>query len=121
MSNTRHILQQLATGSITVDQAENLLYDANNRHFRMTERGAIAVLGIQRRALVLFPSQWRQLNNRMAQLMKYIDHNVSELKTRQDNYQATSQSTAATITTTTGTKTTSTGECCSCCIDGDCN
>jgi len=68
----RRILEQLAAGSITIDQAETLLFEATNKHFRMTDRGAIAVLGIQRRPLVLFPKQWRQLNNRMPQLMKYI-------------------------------------------------
>jgi len=98
-NNHRQILEQLAAGTINVDQAETMLFDADNKHFRMTDRGAVAVLGVQRRALVLFPTQWRQLNNRMAQLMKYIDHNIKELKTRQDNYSTTQpQATSATTT-----------------------
>lgn len=85
MSNTtqRRILEQLVAGTINLDQAENQLFEAANKNFRMTDRGAVVVLGIQRRALVLYPNQWRQLNNRMPQLIKYIDHNIQELSNRQ--------------------------------------
>ena len=85
----RQILEKVAKGELDVDAAQKLLGNPETRHFRITDRGAVAVLGLQRRAIVLYPNQWRKLNNKMSRLMDFINHNQTELKSKKDEYLAT--------------------------------
>lgn len=111
MSNRREILEKLAKGELDVDAAQKMLgSDDNNdsKHFRMTDRGAVAVLGLQRRAVVLYPNQWRRLNNKMSRLMDFINQNQNELKNRHDAYLASLPPRESTTNSDENTETTET-------------
>ena len=85
----RQILEKVAKGELDVDAAQKLLGTSENKNFRITDRGAVALLGLQRRAIVLYPNQWRKLNNKMPHLMDFLNKNQSELKQKHDAFIAT--------------------------------
>ena len=91
MSNIRQILEQVAKGELSVEEANNALEKQTSRSksFRITDRGAVALLGVQRRSIVLFPAQWRKLNNQLPYLLQFINKNQDEIQQKQNAYVAT--------------------------------
>lgn len=92
--NHRDILERVKNGDLDVNEAQKMLRQ-NNRTmndnsrrytFRVTNRGAIAVFGLQRRPVILYANQWQKIEQLMPSLKNYVMNNQSVIMNKREQY-----------------------------------
>lgn len=79
------ILQKVAAGEITVEEADRLLAQAEQErrgslYCKVSEKGAISVYGLQRMPVTLYVEQWERLLNFAEEIRQFAKEHDSELK-----------------------------------------
>ena len=86
MSN-EEILQKVAAGEITPEQAGKLLVaEAPKRgalYCKVSEKGAISIYGLQRMPVTLYVEQWERLLDFADEVKKFMTEHNSELKRKE--------------------------------------
>lgn len=81
------ILQQLASGALSVEQADKLLAaDTPKRgqlYCKVSQKGAISVYGLQRMPVTLYVEQWERLLDFGDEVRAFAKEHDSELNRKQ--------------------------------------
>lgn len=82
------VLQKLAKGELTVEQANELLAaDEPKRgslYCKVSQKGAISVYGLQRMPVTLYVEQWERLLTYGDEIRRFAADHDSELKRKGD-------------------------------------
>ncbi|HKD35509.1 MAG TPA: hypothetical protein VKB78_01875 [Pirellulales bacterium] len=85
--NKEEVLAKLAAGELTVDQASQMLADAEPKrgalYCKVSEKGAISVYGLQRMPVTLYVEQWQRLLDYADEIRKFMKENDSKLKRKE--------------------------------------
>jgi len=66
MSSQRELLQKVATGQISIDEAESVLKNVSDErqvHVKVTPKGAIGFYGLRRMPIVLYQQELEKILN----------------------------------------------------------
>ncbi len=88
MSTTQQLLNDVASGAVTVVEAEEILSTARQRvpyykrtpFFRTTRNGAVAVYNIMPKPIVLYADQWERLFPLIGEYQKFANDNDEKIK-----------------------------------------
>jgi hypothetical protein len=85
--NKDEILEKVAAGEISVEQAKTLLAESEPKrgslYCKVSEKGAVSVYGLQRMPVTLYLEQWGRLLDFGDEIRKFIKENDSKLKRKQ--------------------------------------
>lgn len=78
------ILQRLASGELTVDAANELLKEAEERkrsslYCKVSQKGAISVYGLQRMPVTLYVEQWERLLGFGDEIRRFAEEHDAQL------------------------------------------
>lgn len=79
------ILAKVASGELKVDEAAQLLAEAESRprgslYCKVSEKGAVSVYGLQRMPVTLYVEQWERLLDFADELRQFLRDNSARLK-----------------------------------------
>ena len=79
------ILQKVAAGEISPDEASKLLAEAEQEkrgslYCKVSQKGAISVYGLQRMPVTLYVEQWERLLGFADEIRQFIQEHEGELK-----------------------------------------
>ena len=81
------ILEKLAAGGITVEEATKLLAENEPKrgslYCKVSEKGAVSVYGLQRMPVTLYLEQWDRLLDFSDDLRAFIKENEPKLKRKE--------------------------------------
>jgi hypothetical protein len=79
--NTRIVLPDLAALQRQIAELEALLKakDGKALAFKVTEKGAVSVYGLQRFPVTLYAGQWERLSAEMGKLKSFIEANADKV------------------------------------------
>ncbi len=75
-TNTKEILELVASGSITAEQAEKLITETkalNNIYLKLSEKGCISFYGIRRMPISLYPDELHLILKYIVKDYKYTE------------------------------------------------
>lgn len=77
----QEILAKLAAGEISAEDANKLLIKANEKPitFKVSEKRAVSVYGLQRMPVTLYKAQWKRLLSHADEILAFIDANDASL------------------------------------------
>jgi hypothetical protein len=83
--NREEILKQLAAGELSVEDANRLLAEADERkhgslYCKVSQKGAISVYGLQRMPVTLYVEQWERLLGFADEIRQFAAEHEGELK-----------------------------------------
>ena len=82
--NKDDILDKVASGELTVDEAKRLLAENERKkgslYCKVSQKGAISVYGLQRMPVTLYVEQWQRLLDFGDEIRKFAAEHESELK-----------------------------------------
>jgi hypothetical protein len=85
--NKDEILEKVASGELSVDEAKTLMAQAEPKrgslYCKVSEKGAVSVYGLQRMPVTLYMEQWGRLLDFGDEIRKFIKDNESKLKRKQ--------------------------------------
>jgi hypothetical protein len=85
--NKDEILEKVAAGEISVEEAKTLLAESEPKrgslYCKVSEKGAVSVYGLQRMPVTLYLEQWGRLLDFGDEIRKFIKENDSKLKRKQ--------------------------------------
>jgi hypothetical protein len=85
--NKDEILEKVAAGEISVDEAKTLLAQTEPKrgslYCKVSEKGAVSVYGLQRMPVTLYMEQWGRLLDFGNEIRTFIKDNESKLKRKQ--------------------------------------
>jgi hypothetical protein len=85
--NKDEILEKVAAGELSVDQAKTLLAQTEPKrgslYCKVSEKGAVSVYGLQRMPVTLYMEQWVRLLDYGDEIRTFIKDNESKLKRKQ--------------------------------------
>jgi hypothetical protein len=85
--NKDEILEKVAAGEISVEQAKTLLAESEPKrgslYCKVSEKGAVSVYGLQRMPVTLYLEQWGRLLDFGDEIRSFIKENDSKLKRKQ--------------------------------------
>jgi hypothetical protein len=85
--NKDEILEKVAAGEISVDEAKTLLAQTEPKrgslYCKVSEKGAVSVYGLQRMPVTLYMEQWGRLLDFGDEIRTFIKDNESKLKRKQ--------------------------------------
>jgi hypothetical protein len=85
--NKEDILDKLAKGQMTVDEASKLLADAEppkrSLYCKVSQKGAVSLYGLQRMPVTLYVEQWERLLSFSDDLLAFMKEHDAELKRKQ--------------------------------------
>ena len=85
--NKDEILEKVAAGEISVDEAKTLLAQSEPKrgslYCKVSEKGAVSVYGLQRMPVTLYMEQWGRLLDFGDEIRTFIKDNESKLKRKQ--------------------------------------
>ena len=85
--NKDEILEKVAAGEISVDEAKTLLAQSEPKrgslYCKVSEKGAVSVYGLQRMPVTLYMEQWGRLLDFGDEVRTFIKDNESKLKRKQ--------------------------------------
>lgn len=81
----KEILEKLASGELTADQADELLAKEEEAkrtglYCKVSQKGALSVYGLQRMPVTLYVEQWERLLDFADEVRQFAKENNSELK-----------------------------------------
>ena len=81
----KEILEKLASGELTADQADELLAKEEEAkrtglYCKVSQKGAMSVYGLQRMPVTLYVEQWERLLDFADEVRQFAKENNSELK-----------------------------------------
>lgn len=84
----KEILEKLASGELTADQADELLAkeeEAKQKglYCKVSQKGAISVYGLQRMPVTLYVEQWERLLDIADEIRQFAKDHDSELARKQ--------------------------------------
>jgi hypothetical protein len=86
---TADILAKLQAGDISLSQASTMIEALtpkaapSNLHFKVSEKGAVSVYGLQARfPVTLYSQQWERLLAKSDELKKFMADNAGKLSTK---------------------------------------
>jgi hypothetical protein len=79
------ILKQIAAGELSVEEAEKMFAEADNRprgtlYCKVSQKGAISVYGLQRMPVTLYVEQWDRLLKFGDDILSFAKDHDAELK-----------------------------------------
>lgn len=79
------ILRKVATGELTVEQADKLLAQLegakpNKLYCKVSNKGAVSVYGLQRMPVTLYAEQWERLLDFAESIRQFIAEHNAELR-----------------------------------------
>jgi hypothetical protein len=81
------VLAKLAAGELTVEQASQMLADAEPKrgtlYCKVSEKGAISVYGLQRMPVTLYVEQWQRLLDYSDEIRGFMKENDAKLKRKE--------------------------------------
>jgi hypothetical protein len=87
MMNKEEVLSKVASGELTVEQASQMLADAEPKrgtlYCKVSEKGAISVYGLQRMPVTLYVEQWQRLLDYADEIRKFMKENDPKLKRKE--------------------------------------
>lgn len=86
--NKQEILNQLAAGEMSVEQASKLLAEAEQQkraslYCKVSQKGALSVYGLQRMPVTLYAGQWERLLDFVDEIRQFAKEHDGELKRKQ--------------------------------------
>ena len=83
--NREEVLAKLAAGEIRVEEAANLMKEAEpakggSLYCRVSEKGAVSVYGLQRMPVTLYVDQWERLLDFADEVRLFLKAHDAELK-----------------------------------------
>jgi hypothetical protein len=85
--NKDEILEKLAAGELSVDEAKSLIAETEPKrgtlYCKVSEKGAVSVYGLQRMPVTLYMEQWQRLLDFGDEIRRFIDENQSKLKRKE--------------------------------------
>jgi hypothetical protein len=85
--NKDEILEKLAAGQLSVDEAKSLIAETEPRrgslYCKVSEKGAVSVYGLQRMPVTLYMEQWGRLLDFGEEIRTFIKENESKLKRKE--------------------------------------
>ena len=86
--NREEILKKLAAGDLSVEDANRLLGETEERkrgtlYCKVSQKGAISVYGLQRMPVTLYVEQWTRLLEFSEEITKFLKENESRLKRKE--------------------------------------
>jgi hypothetical protein len=86
--NREEILAKLASGELTVEDADRLLKEAEtpkrgSLYCKVSQKGAVSVYGLQRMPVTLYVEQWERLLDYGDEIRQFIQEHESEVKRKQ--------------------------------------
>ena len=85
--NKEEVLSKVASGELTVEQASQMLADAEPKrgtlYCKVSEKGAISVYGLQRMPVTLYVEQWQRLLDYADEIRKFMKENDPKLKRKE--------------------------------------
>ena len=83
-SEKGQVLALVASGAVTIEQAlvrinELSAPQGGNIHFKVSEKGALSVYGLQRMPVTLYVGQWERLLRHVDELTKFAQTNGDKL------------------------------------------
>jgi len=83
------VLQKLAAGELSVDEADRLLAENEQRrgslHCKVSQKGALSVYGLQRMPVTLYVEQWRRLLDYADEIRAFADEHKGELSRKKQD------------------------------------
>ena len=81
----KEILEKLASGELTADQADELLAKEEEAkrtglYCKVSQKGALSVYGLQRMPVTLYVEQWERLLDFADEVRQFAKENNSDLK-----------------------------------------
>ncbi len=77
------ILQKLVAGELSVDEANRLLADTDEKrgtlYCKVSQKGALSVYGLQRMPVTLYVGQWERLLDFSNEIRQFAKEHESEL------------------------------------------
>ena len=78
------ILEKLAAGELSVEEANRLLAEAEQQkrrslYCKVSQKGALSVYGLQRMPVTLYVGQWERLLDFMEDIRQFAKENEAEL------------------------------------------
>ena len=74
--NAKEILERVSKGELSAEQASNML---NPVTFKVSEKGAVSVYGLQRFPVTLYKNQWDILLGKSKEIAEFIHQNDRRL------------------------------------------
>jgi hypothetical protein len=86
--NREEILAKLASGELTVEDADRMLKEAETSkrgslYCKVSQKGAVSVYGLQRMPVTLYVEQWERLLDYGDEIRQFIQEHESEVKRKQ--------------------------------------
>ncbi len=78
------VLALVASGAVSIDQALARINELSGPqggriHFKVSEKGALSVYGLQRMPVTLYVEQWERLWRQLDELQKFAQSNADKL------------------------------------------
>jgi len=78
------VLALVASGAVTIEQALTRINELSSPqggriHFKVSEKGALSVYGLQRMPVTLYVGQWERLLRHVDELTKFAQANADKL------------------------------------------
>lgn len=85
--NKDEILEKLAAGELSVDEAKKLMAEAEPKrgslYCKVSEKGGLSVYGLQRMPVTLYVEQWERLLDFADEVRQFIKDNNTKLKRKE--------------------------------------
>lgn len=85
--NKDEILEKLAAGDLSVDEAKKLMAEVEPKrgtlYCKVSEKGGLSVYGLQRMPVTLYVEQWGRLLDFADDIRSFIKDNDARLKRKQ--------------------------------------
>lgn len=84
------ILDKLAAGALSVEEANRLLAEAEQQkrgslYCKVSQKGALSVYGLQRMPVTLYVDQWERLLDFADDIRRFAKENEAELSRKKQN------------------------------------
>jgi hypothetical protein len=84
------ILEKLAAGELSVEEASRLLSDADQQqrgslYCKVSQKGALSVYGLQRMPVTLYVEQWERLLDFSDDIRRFAEVHKGELSRKNQN------------------------------------
>lgn len=89
--NHKDVLEKVKNGELDVNEAQKMLRrrpitNGPRYTFRVTNRGAIAVFGLQRRPVILYANQWQKIEQLMPSLKNFVMNNQNVIMNKREQF-----------------------------------
>ena len=83
------VLQKLAAGELSVDEANHLLAENEQKrgtlYCKVSQKGALSVYGLQRMPVTLYVEQWERLLDFADEIRSFAEEHKAELSRKKQN------------------------------------